>query len=66
MLPEELEQKVAELHAKPLKVLCQKPDGKKAIMTVHDCIHTGSRYISIVEDEIDDLLAKYLEERGFV
>ena len=63
MLPDELERKVAELHAKPLKVFCQWPDGRTEIMTVHDCIQTGSSYISIAADEIDDLLSKHLEER---
>ena len=63
MLPEELERKIAELHARPLKVFCQRQDGSTAIMTVHDCIQTGSSYISIAADELDALLSKYLEER---
>jgi hypothetical protein len=63
MLPQELERKVADLYARPLKVFCKRTDGRTAIMTVHDCIQTGSSYISIAADELDELLSKYLEER---
>ena len=65
MLSEELERKVAELRKKPLKVFCEKPNGRTAIMTITECVRSGSRYISLAEDEIDDLLSGYLEERPF-
>ena len=63
MLPEELELKIDELRKKPLKVFCKKRNGDFAIMTVHNCIKSGSSYISIAADEIDALLSKHLEER---
>lgn len=65
MLSEELERKVAELRKKPLKIFCERPNGHTAVMTITECVRTGSRYISLAENDIDALLSEHLEERPF-
>ena len=63
MLLEDIELKIAKIRAKPLKILCRRPDGITTVMSVPQCVKSGSAYICIVEDELDGLLANYLEER---
>lgn len=59
-----LEQQIAELRRRPLLVLCKTPKGKEQIMTVRECYQTGSRYIHVVVDELDQLLAAELGENA--
>lgn len=60
MTMNELDQRIAELRARPLRLLCQTPKGRKQIMTPQECRRTGSRYIHVVIDDLDQLLAAEL------
>lgn len=59
----ELEQRVMELRSRPLALLCRTPKGKEQVMTVLECVATGSVYIHITADELDELLSAELGER---
>lgn len=56
----ELERQIALLHAHPLALLCRTPKGKERVMTVRECVDTGSVYIHIAADELDALLGAEL------
>ena len=56
----ELEQRVMELRSRPLVLLCRTPKGKEQVMSVRECMATGSVYIHIAADELDALLAAEL------
>lgn len=56
MTAAELEAKIAELRAQPLRVLCRLPNGKQRVMTVREYFTTGSEYIHVVADDLDQLL----------
>lgn len=66
MTPEELEKRIAQLRARPLKLLCRTQGGKIQVMTVRECVETRSRFIHIVADDIDRLLEDEMPniERG--
>lgn len=59
----ELEQRVMELRSRPLVLLCRDPKGKEQVMSVRECMATGSVYIHITADELDELLSAELGER---
>lgn len=56
----ELEQRVMELRSRPLVLLCRTPNGKEKPMSVKECAATGSVYVHVVADELDELLAAEL------
>lgn len=56
----ELERQIAVLRSRPLVLLCRTPKGKDRVMTVRECVDTGSVYIHIAADELDELLAAQL------
>ena len=57
---EELEQQVMEIRRRPLMMICRTPNGKERPMTVRECATTGSTYIHVAADELDELLAREL------
>lgn len=59
----ELEQRVIELRSRPLVLLCRTLNGKEKPMSVRECVATGSVYIHITADELDELLSAELGER---
>ena len=60
----ELEQRVAEIRASTLRMICKPPYGELRIMTLDECRRTGSSYVHIVEDELDALLSAELGGNG--
>lgn len=58
----ELEQQIAALRSRPLALLCRTPKGKERVMTVMECVDTGSVFVHVVADELDALLAAELGE----
>ena len=63
MLEKDLERKIEAIRAKPLKLLCKTPRGTEEIMSVRDCVRSGSRYICIIANELDTLLDDNLGKR---
>lgn len=57
---EELERQVAALRSRPLLLICRTPSGKERLMTIRECSATGSTYIHVAADELDELLAREL------
>lgn len=53
----ELEKKIARLRSAPLLIMCRTPQGIDRVMTVEECIETGSVFLHIVADDIDAILA---------
>ena len=60
----ELEQRVMELRSRPLVLVCRTPKGKEQVMSVRECMTTGSVYVHIVADELDELLSAELGGRS--
>ena len=60
MTQNEFERRIAELRAAPLCLLCRTPTGEKRIMTPQECRRTGSVYIHIVANDLDELLSAEL------
>lgn len=56
----ELEKRIAEIRSKPLMVVCKTRTGFISVMSVQDCIKTGSQFIHIAADELDVLLDQAL------
>lgn len=56
----ELEGQIALLRSRPLALLCRTPKGKERVMTVRECMGTGSVFVHVVADELDALLAAEL------
>lgn len=56
----ELEKRIAEIRSKPLMVVCKTCSGFTSVMSVQDCIKTGSQFIHIAADELDVLLDQAL------
>lgn len=57
-----IKQRIAAIRSKPLLVLCVFTDGER-IATVDELIEKNGRYIQIVADELDALLAEKFENR---
>ena len=64
MTNEELTQAVQELQARPLVLLCRTPTGRMRCMSVQECVRSGSTYIQMVWDELDQLLCAELGGDG--
>lgn len=60
MTVEEIEKKAAEIRAGPLQLLCKTPSGKMCIMTICQCVQSKSRFVYVVDDALDALLASTL------
>lgn len=58
----ELELEIALLRSRPLALLCRTLKGKEQVMTVQECVTTGSVCVHVVADELDALLAAELGE----
>ena len=58
----ELEQRISEIRSKPLMVVCQTRTGSTSVMSVQDCVKTGSQFIHIAADALDALLDQALSE----
>ena len=58
MTVEELENHVEKLRTGPLLLVCRTPDGKEKAMSVRECMETGSRFLHVAADELDNLLEK--------
>ena len=56
----ELEQKVAEIRAKPLQLVCVTTAGRMRLMTIQKCWETGARFLHVAADELDVLLGAEL------
>ena len=64
MTVEKLEKTIAELRSRPLRLLCRTRRGKEQIMTPAECRRTGSSYIYVVTDDLDQLLESELGRGG--
>lgn len=60
MTLEELDRSITELRARPLRLLCRTPRGKERVMTPEECHRSGSTYIHVIADDLDDLLSEAL------
>lgn len=56
----ELEQRIAEIRSRSLLAVCVMPNGKRKTMTVQECAKTGSKFVHIAADELDELLGAEL------
>lgn len=56
----ELEQRVAEIRAKPLQLVCITTTGRMRLMTIQECWETGGRFLHVATDELDVLLGAEL------
>lgn len=59
MTVEELEKQVEKLRTGPLLV-CRTPAGKEKAMSIRECMETGSRFLHVAADELDNLLEQEL------
>lgn len=55
MCIDELERQISELRARPLLLVCRTPAGKEKAMSVRECIETGSCFLHVVADNLDEL-----------
>lgn len=60
MTQNEFERRIAELRSRPLKLVCRDKKGRQKIMTPEECRRTGSAYIHIVANDLDELLSAEL------
>ena len=56
----ELERQLNMLKARPLVLLCRTPTGREQTMSVERCMETGSTFIRVVLDDLDEFLAREL------
>lgn len=56
----ELEQKVAEIRAKPLQLVCVTRKGEKRVMSTRECWETEAKFLHIAADDLDKLLGDEL------
>lgn len=64
MTNKELTQAVQELQARPLVLLCRTSAGQVRRMSLQECVRSGSAYIQMVWDELDQLLCTELGGGG--
>ena len=57
---DELEKRIAELRSRPLELVCLDKKGRRKIMTPEECRRTGSVYIHIAANDLDELLSAEL------
>lgn len=60
MTASEIEHSIAELRLRPLVLVCRTPTGKEKAMSLRECMETGSRFLHVAADELDDLLEREL------
>ena len=60
MTVNEIEQRIAVLRARPLLLVCRTPKGKVCSMSVRECVETGSTFLHIAADELDEMLEQEL------
>ena len=60
MTVNEIEQRIAALRARPLLLVCRTPKGEVCSMSVRECAETGSAFLHIAADELDELLEQEL------
>ena len=58
--PEELEKRIADLRSRPLLLVCQDKKGRQKVMTPEECRRTGSIYIHVAANDLDELLSAEL------
>ena len=63
MTVEELEKQVEKLRTGPLLLVCRTPAGKEKAMSIRECMETGSRFLHVAADELDNLLEQELGGR---
>lgn len=56
----EIERQVKILRERPLRIVCQTPKGQVRSMSVRECVETGSSFLHIAADELDELLEQAL------
>lgn len=56
----ELENRVAEIRAKPLQLVCVTTTVRTRLMTVRECQKTRARFLHVATDELDVLLGAEL------
>lgn len=56
----EIEKRIANIRGKPLLLVCRTPKGKVCRMNVRECIETGSAFLHVAADELDELLEQEL------
>lgn len=57
---DELERKVSQIRAKPLRLVCIMPTGGICTATVRECWESGGRFLHVADDELDALLGAAL------
>ena len=60
MTQNELERRIADLRSRPMKLVCRDKSGRQRIMTPAECRRTGSTYIHVVANDLDELLSAEL------
>lgn len=55
-----IEQSITELRLQPLVLVCRTPTGKEKATSVRECMETGSRFLHVAADELDELLEREL------
>ena len=56
----ELNRCIPELRRKPLMMVCRTPKGTSKVMNLEECKRSGSTYIHVAVDDLDELLAAEL------
>lgn len=56
MTLEQIEAEAARIRGQPVKIMCLGQDSKQHILTIAECVRTGSRYIHVVDDALDKFL----------
>ena len=56
----ELERQIQTLRSRPLRVVCRASNGKECCMSLRECLETGSAFLHVAADELDELLEKEL------
>lgn len=56
----EIEKRIADIRGKPLLLVCRTPKGKVCCMSVRECLETGSSFLHIAADELDEMLEQVL------
>ena len=60
MSVEELEKQIEKLRTGPLLLICRTPAGKEKTRSIRECLESGSRFLHVAADELDELLEREL------
>lgn len=60
MTASELDRQIALLRSRPLAVLARTAMGKEQVMSVQECRESGSMFLHVIADDLDELLAAEL------